>query len=60
MSKPSSSTAEIVGRTLSPFDLLVFQLDLSFVVTTIVNTTAAAEKNEVAILASLGSLLVFD
>jgi hypothetical protein len=58
MSEPSSSTAEIVGRTLSLFGLFVFQLDLSFVVTTTVKDTAAAEKNEVAILASLDRLSV--
>ena len=58
MSEPSSSTAEIVGRTLSPFGLFVFQLALSFVVTITVKDTAAAEKHEVAIFADLDSLSV--
>ena len=58
MSEPSSSTAEMVGRALSFLRLFVFQLDLSPVVTITVKATAAAEKNEVAILASLDSLSV--
>lgn len=48
----------MVGRALSPFGLFVFQLDLSPVVTIAVKDTAAAEKNEVAILASLDRLSV--